>query len=240
MNKLNYNELKIKYDILIKENRKLKNQIRNLEKDKPDSALCSDTYPPQESLFGQPGKAMLDPESAKINSNTKSINNSSSNKEKIAFFMSLFKGRNDVYAKKWESKLKKTGYSPVCLNEWVNGICRKPAVKCFKCNKKAYSPLDEEVIESHLRGQNVIGIYPMQIDETCEFLAMDFDKQGWKQDITMVRKICEQFGIYHAIERSRSGNGGHIWFFFKDKISAYQARKFGTSLAKAERQFTLY
>jgi len=230
MNDLSYNELKIKYEILIQENKRLKDRIHYLEKTHTCSAPCPDTYPLQESLLDQPGKTMLDQKPAAKELGTKPINKFSLNKEKISLFMSLFNGRNDVYAKRWKSKKGKTGYSPVCLNEWVNGICKKPAVKCFNCNLKAYSPLDEKVIESHLRGRNVIGIYPMNLDETCDFLAMDFDKQGWEKDITMVRNICEQFGIFYAVERSRSGNGGHVWFFFKDKISAYQARKFGTSL----------
>ena len=76
----------------------------------------------------------------------------------------------------------------------------------------------------------MIGVYPMNLDETCYFLAMDFDKDGWRKDIEAVRETSNEFGIPFAIERSRSGNGGHVWFFFEELISASIARRFGSSL----------
>jgi len=145
--------------------------------------------------------------------------------------MSLFKGRDDVYAKRWESKKKATsGYSPVCLNQWQDGLCGKPKISCTKCANKFYAVLDKHVIEDHLRGSIVAGIYPMLSDETCYFLAMDFDEAGWQNDISMVREACTEFNIPVAVERSQSGNGGHVWFFFENRISATLARKFGTAL----------
>jgi len=159
-----------------------------------------------------------------------SVNKNSSSTTKIKLFTSLFKGRTDVYAKKWVSKKGAKGYSPVCLNEWEQGICKKPQIKCSQCNHKLYDELNENVIEEHLRGNIIVGIYPMLIDETCSILAIDFDNDGWQNDITALRKICEKFNIPIVIERSSSGNGGHIWFFFNDPIPTHQARKFGTSL----------
>jgi hypothetical protein len=154
-------------------------------------------------------------------------------KEKIKLFMSLFKGRNDVYAKRWENPKKGTaGYSPYCLNEWKSGLCRKPKGTCTNCTYKAYAPLDEKVIEDHLRGYKnfVAGIYPLCVYETCHFLAIDFDGEEWQKDISVLRELCLEFNIFLAVERSRSGKGAHAWFFFTSPISAALARKFGSAL----------
>jgi superfamily II DNA or RNA helicase len=156
-----------------------------------------------------------------------SITNSA---EKISLFMSLFKGRDDIYAKRWQSKDSRSGYAPACLNEWKSGLCRKPVVKCFDCPHKSYDVLDEKIIETHLRGDIVAGLYPMCQDDTCHILAIDFDDDGWQKDISTLREVCSTFDVPIAIERSRSGSGAHAWFFFKDRITAHLARKFGASL----------
>jgi hypothetical protein len=150
--------------------------------------------------------------------------------EKIRLFMSLFKGRDDVYAKRWESRNGRSGYAPVCLNEWKAGLCRKPEVKCAVCRHKSYAALDEKVIEAHLRGNLVAGIYPLRQDEKCHFLAIDFDEDGWQQDVSVLRDVCTDFAVPVAIERSRSGHGAHAWFFFADSIGASLARRFGSAL----------
>ena len=104
----------------------------------------------------------------------------STNGEKVELFMSLFRGREDVYARRWESKDGlKSGYSPVCRNEWIPGLCEKPRIKCADCKKRAYVPLDKQAITRHLAGKEVAGIYPMLPDETCLFFAIDFDGKGW-------------------------------------------------------------
>ncbi|MDY6792639.1 MAG: DEAD/DEAH box helicase family protein [Thermodesulfobacteriota bacterium] len=159
------------------------------------------------------------------------IDNQSDTFSKIHLFMSLFKGRNDVYAKRWENKNKKTsGYSPVCLNQWQKGLCSKPKIPCSKCGNKFYAALDEGVIENHLRGNILAGIYPMLSDETCCFLVMDFDDADWQKDINVLRDVCMEFNIPFAVERSRSGKGGHVWFFFENPLPAALARRFGTAL----------
>jgi superfamily II DNA or RNA helicase len=158
------------------------------------------------------------------------VTNSSSPKDKINLFMSLFRGRDDVYAKRWQNRVGKSGYSPVCLNEWAKGICSKPKIKCSDCANRNYAVIDSAAIDSHLRGKAVLGIYPMQLDETCYFLAMDFDDEGWQKDVSVLRDICNAKDIPFAIERSQSGNGAHVWFFFKEQISAATVRKFGTLL----------
>lgn len=154
----------------------------------------------------------------------------SSPQDKIDLFLSLFKGRADVHAKRWENKKGGHGYSPACSNEWVNRVCHKPKVKCINCANKDFIPLDSAAVNRHLRGNEVLGIYPMLPDDTCYFLAIDFDKDGWQNDVNVIREICTEKDIPIAVERSRSGNGCHVWFFFSEPISAAKARTFGTLL----------
>ncbi|MBA1336078.1 MAG: putative helicase [Firmicutes bacterium] len=99
------------------------------------------------------------------------------------------------------------------MNEWARGICNKPKIKCSECNNKNYAALDFAAIDKHLRGKDVFGIYPMLLDETCYLLAIDFDDEGWEKDISVLRDICAEKNIPFAVERSRSGNGAHVWFF---------------------------
>lgn len=150
--------------------------------------------------------------------------------EKIKLFKSLFAGRDDVYAKRWQNKKGESGYSPVCRNEWKTRICHKPRIKCSQCEHREYDKLTDQVIEDHLRGKAVLGTYALLPDETCRFLAIDFDKEGWQGDVTTFRSVCSSFDIPVAVERSRSGNGAHVWFFFKNPIAASAARKFGSAL----------
>ena len=144
--------------------------------------------------------------------------------------MYLFIGRIDFYEKQFVSKSGKSGYAPVCLNEWVRDVCGKPNIKCSDCSNKAYQKLGKNIIERHLRGNIIAGIYPLLKDETCNLLAIDFDDEGWCEDVTALRKIFVEYNIPVAFERSQSGNGAHIWFFFEQKIPAALARKFGASI----------
>ena len=124
------------------------------------------------------------------------VNSSSTNDEKVDLFMFLFRGREDVYARRWESKDgQKTGYTPVCRNEWVMGVCEKPRVKCSNCKNREYVPFDKQTVARHLAGKEVAGIYPMLLDETCLFLAIDFDDEDWQKDICAVRSACERYHI---------------------------------------------
>lgn len=167
------------------------------------------------------------------------VTNQSSPEEKIALFMSLFRGREDVYAKRWHSeKSGKSGYQPVCLNEWNPRLCDKRKTKCADCKNRKFAPLSENSVRSHLQGKAIactdtIGIYPLTEDGRCYFLAMDFDGEGWKEDISAVSEVCAKYDIPVLTERSRSGQGGHLWFFFADKIRASTARQLGTRLLGA-------
>ncbi len=151
--------------------------------------------------------------------------------EKVNIFRSLFRGCNDVYARFWVSrKTGKTGYSPVCKNEWRPKICKKPLIKCSQCPNREYIPLSDDVVYKHLQGTHIVGIYPMLQDETCYFLAVDFDKEGWKDNIFAFKKTCLQESVSVAIERSRSGNGAHAWIFFEESVPATLARRMGSFL----------
>ncbi len=154
----------------------------------------------------------------------------SSSDEKAAFFMGLFQGRQDVFAVRWESAKGKSGYSPVCTNEWDRALCGKPLVHCGECSNRDLQPLTQEVILGHLTGRKTIGVYPLLPDETCRFLVLDFDKQGWKEDAGAFLKTCGEQTVPAALERSRSGNGGHVWIFFSSPIPARTTRKLGSAL----------
>ena len=151
--------------------------------------------------------------------------------DKVALFLRLFQGRDDVYPKLWQNqKTGKKGYSPACANEWGRGVCEKPRVKCGECPNQAFLPVTADTILDHLQGRHVIGVYPMLKDETCWFLAADFDKAAWREDVLAFAESCRRVGVPYAIERSRSGNGAHVWFFFSSPVSAATARKMGSYL----------
>jgi superfamily II DNA or RNA helicase len=157
--------------------------------------------------------------------------------EKVALFRSLFRGREDVYPRRFESrKTGKSGYAPACAHEWVHGICEKPRIKCGDCSYRSFLPVTDDVIRWHLSGQDdsgrpfVAGVYPMLLDESCFFLAIDFDKGGWRQDVKAFMDTCRTRNLAAAVEQSRSGRGGHLWFFFEEAIPATLARKFGSFL----------
>jgi hypothetical protein len=154
--------------------------------------------------------------------------------KKIALFRRLFRGRSDVFPIRWENRtMGRSGYAPACANEWRRGICEKPKVKCSACPNQAFLPVDDVSIERHLRGTDadgapfVMGVYPMLADNTCSFLAADFDEGEWRRDAFAFRDSCERHGIPVAIERSRSGNGAHAWIFFNEPIPAALARRLG-------------
>ena len=171
------------------------------------------------------------------------------------YFYSMFKGRRDVYSKrggKPNPKSGKTGYYTQCSNFWKEYICHRRTgnqITCGKCVHQVYRPLKGEDIINHLKGvkedcSDVIGLYPMFPDETCNFLVFDFDSHDektngddfantddeWIEEVNVMRSICKTNGIQPLVERSRSGEGAHIWLFFEEPVPAIIARKFGTAL----------
>lgn len=168
------------------------------------------------------------------------VTNQSSEEYKIALFLSLFKGREDVYPRRFESaKTGKSGYSPACANEWAPGLCHKPRIKCTECKNQAFLPANEFMIRNHLLGQDpseptgkdfTAGIYPLLLDESCWFLATDFDKSTWQEDAAAFLETCQIHNLPAVLERSRSGNGGHVWIFFTEPIPVKVARRLGSYL----------
>lgn len=151
--------------------------------------------------------------------------------EKVALFRRLFRGRTDVYPIRWESKSSsKAGYSPACANEWRSGICGKPRIKCSDCGSRLLAPFSDAVIYDHLTGKHTVGVYPLLPDDTCHFLAVDFDEAEWKEDAQSFAQSCHELGVPVALEISRSGNGAHAWIFFSNRVYARDARRLGTAI----------
>jgi len=169
------------------------------------------------------------------------VTNGSRAADKVALFRKLFAGRTDVFPIRWENpKSGRTGYAPACANEWVRGVCGKPQVRCGECPNQSFIPVTDEAIEAHLRGEDrirhngqgdfVAGVYPLLFDDTWHFLAVDFDGETWSSDALAFMATCREIDVPAALERSRSGNGGHVWLFFSDAVPASEARRLGTML----------
>lgn len=151
--------------------------------------------------------------------------------EKVGLFRRLFRGRTDVYASRWESKnTGRSGYTPACANEWRAGVCEKPRIKCAECGNRLLKPLTDAVIYDHLVGKHTVGVYPLLEDESCYFLAVDFDEAEWRDDAMAFMGSCTELGVPAALEISRSGEGAHIWVFFSNRVAAHDARRLGTAI----------
>ncbi len=210
-----YSDMLEKYNLLLEENKKLKAELALL-KDKTGLVMPEAETTPQISIS--------------------SINKHSSPEEKINLFRSLFKGREDIFARRWYSKtLDKSGYQPVCENEWNEEFCDKKKYKCSACPNRKLMTLTDKDIYRHLLGKDsygrdVVGIYPMLTDETCLFLCADFDEENFESDVSAFRNTCKEFDIPVSVEISRSGNGAHAWIFFTEPITASVARKLGSGI----------
>lgn len=215
MTLIKYQELLNQYKIILKENEYLKRENAELRK----KLNVEDFTEYNKDIF-----------------QNATVNKYSSSTEKISLFRSLFCGREDVFARRWYSKTtEKSGYQPVCGNEWADGLCDKRKYKCSACPNRKLMPLTDEDIFKHLSGKDefgrdVIGIYPMLKDETCNFLCVDFDEEDYQRSVTAFREISLKYDISVSVERSRSGNGAHIWIFFEAPVSVVLARKLGSGL----------
>ena len=160
--------------------------------------------------------------------------------EKVDVFRNLFTGREDVFARRWYSRTSgKSGYQPVCRNEWDMKLCDKKKYKCTECPNRSFKPLEYEDIYRHLEGkspegQDVIGSYAILADNTCNFLCADFDdkscKHGYKKDVLAYVGVCKKWDVPCSIERSRSGHGAHVWIFFEQPLPASKARRLGNMI----------
>ena len=159
--------------------------------------------------------------------------------EKVDLFRSLFKGREDVFARRWYSRTSgKSGYQPVCKNEWSQP-CRERNHKCDDCPNRQFLPITNDDLYRHLsgkdaEGKDVIGLYVLNEDNTCHLLCADFDdkncEHGFQDDVLAYVGVCKNWGIPCSIERSRSGNGAHVWIFFETPIMANKARRLGNAI----------
>ena len=152
-------------------------------------------------------------------------------RQRIALFRSLFRGREDVYARRWENADGRHGYMPAVVKDWkaINKSRPEDRKKVDQKTRK-FLPLTDAVIEDHLLGKETVGVYPLLPDETCWFLAADFDKTTWEYDSLAFLETCQELNVPAALERSRSGKGGHIWIFFDRALPAITARKLGCVL----------
>lgn len=215
------------------------------------SAIFSDvTYRLLETLHGMDGEpyilcesedgarfiCSLDRWEAAAPAPTTKVHAKSSSQEKIALFLELFHGREDVYARRWYNyKTQKSGYAPACRNEWVRGVCDKKKHRCADCPNREFVPLSPEIVRAHLIGRDefcrdVVGVYPLLPDDRTWLLCADFDDGGWQEDVRAFCEAARSCGLTPAVERSRSGEGAHVWFFFAEPVSAADARKLGSLL----------
>ena len=215
-----YNKLLRQYEVLHKENEVLKSLLK-IHGVEYETRMKEDMNKPIYSLVSVP-------------TITLSID------ERIRLFQSLFKGREDVFARRWFSKTTgKSGYQPVCINEWKQGICDKKKYRCAICPNRNFAPLMTQDMYRHLEGKDeyccdVVGLYAIMQDNNCAFLCADFDdkncKYGYKEDVLAYVGVCREWLIPYAIERSRSGNGAHVWIFFEAPLPASKARRLGNAI----------
>ena len=150
---------------------------------------------------------------------------------KVALFRRLFRGRSGAHPVRWESKTSgKSGYAPACAKEWRAGVCEKLRIPCSDCSHRRLLPLSDAVIDDHLAGRHTLGVYPLLEDDTCAFLAVNFDEAEWREDVRAFAQSCDQLGVPVTLEISRSGRGAHAWVFFDGWVAARDARRLGTAL----------
>ncbi|WP_350453606.1 TOTE conflict system archaeo-eukaryotic primase domain-containing protein [Slackia heliotrinireducens] len=164
------------------------------------------------------------------------VTSESPTRDKIVLFKSLFKGREDVYAHGFVKREGGIGYAPNCANERTRRCPRwtkaNPGVKCTDCPARQFIPVNDRAIVDHLKGdhddlRDVMGLYVLTPDCKTWVLVADFDEGGWQRETALYCESCRQFGLFPAVERSRSGNGAHVWLFFEEPIDAELARSLG-------------
>src|ERR1017187_8886472 len=227
-------------DRALAENRRLRAEVEQLKDalaghsaPAPESAsndsgaLAGHSAPAPESASNDSGAVLCLPSASGIDAVTAPVDKTA----KVAFFRSLFRGREDVYAERWRMKDGNWGYRPAGRKNWEAVLASKPEDrrKVDRQTRTLY-PLTDEVIRLHLSGKKTVGIYPLLSDETCWLLAADFDKATWQEDALAFVATSKRLGLSAYLERSRSGNGGHVWIFFECPLPAAFVRKVGCAI----------
>jgi len=209
------------YNQLLSENQELKKENIRLKKLLKENNI----------LFDED----IEPNIPQINESAILIKEGKQSPNKIEIFKSLFIGRTDVVAKQFKYKNEnKVGYTPYCRNDWRYGVCPKKKGRsnglCKSCKAKSFVSYSDTIIKKHLKGEITLGIYPMLEGDLSKILVIDFDKENWQNEVLAVAKLCDEIKIPYALERSRSGNGAHLWFFFEEAHKASKIRRFGLSI----------
>ena len=180
------------------------------------------------------------PQTPQTISATRDVGRSASGtaEQRIELFRSLFRGRDDVYAIRWQNSDGRSGYMPKADRDWKSYLRAKDKDrKKVDRQTRKFRPLTQDVVRGHLVGDHTVGIYPLLQDETCWFLAVDFDKKTWQKDAAAFIASCREMNVPAVLERSRSGNGGHVWIFFIRAIPATAARKLGCAILTRTMEF---
>jgi superfamily II DNA or RNA helicase len=225
----NASELASRLEEMQKENSRLRQENLRLKKILMSQGFSTGSSSPTRSTAPIVPTETVETKPAQVHSKS-SAKETLSPGEKVALFRSMFRGREDVYAERWESKSGKSGYSPAEPKEWEMTPSGGFRLKRPDRHIRELFPLTDQVIRDHLSGKRTVGVYPLLSDETCWFLTVDFDKKTWQQDCRVFLETCQKLGVPAALERSRSGKGGHIWIFFDRPVSAAIARKMGCAV----------
>jgi superfamily II DNA or RNA helicase len=215
-------DLRTRLEGAIAEGQRLREEVERLE-----AILAQNSIPVPEPKPSEPASTRCLP----VPSEIAQLGTLSANPAKIALFRSLFRGREDVYAERWRARDATWGYHPAGKKDWHAVLASRPEdhKKVDRQTRTLY-PLTDEVVHQHLTGKKTAGIYPLLADETCWLLAADFDKKSWHEDSLAFIATCHSAGVPAYLERSRSGNGGHVWILFDAPIPAALARKMGCAL----------
>jgi hypothetical protein len=215
-------DIRAKLEEAIAQSQRLRDEVDQLK-----TILAKHSIPLPEPKTRQPATTRCLPTPSEV----AQVGTLAENPAKIALCRSLFCGREDIYAERWRTKDGTWAYRPAGRKNWLAVLASRPEEhKRVDRETRTLFALTDDVVRQHLTGKKTVGIYPLLLDETCWLLAADFDKKTWQEDSLAFVATCQRAGIPAYLERSRSGNGGHVWIFFEAPVTASLARKMGCAL----------